>query len=107
MKGHLCGTPTVLGRTTWRAPPLNAPLSNRQWYVLFQTSSTGNGDWIARTNYDAKKRARHIMKLCTLVGISLFVLNGAPSCLRAADTVVQLKNAQEQSVGTATLSPSG
>lgn len=47
------------------------------------------------------------MKLSTLVGISLFVLNGAPSCLRAADTVVQLKNAQEQSVGTATLSPSG
>jgi Cu-Zn family superoxide dismutase len=49
------------------------------------------------------------MKLRTLVGNSLAVLTLVPFCMRGADRnpVVELKNAQGQSVGTATLSPSG
>ena len=49
------------------------------------------------------------MKLSTRIGISLVLLALVPSYVRGADknTVVELKNAQEQSVGTATLSRSG
>ena len=49
------------------------------------------------------------MKLSTRIGVALVVLALVPSYMRGADKdkVVELKNAQEQSVGTATLSPSG
>jgi Cu-Zn family superoxide dismutase len=49
------------------------------------------------------------MKLIAVVGISLAVLTVVPFCMRGADEnpVIELKNAQGQSVGTAKLSPSG
>jgi len=52
---------------------------------------------------------RHIMKLRTLAGVSLAALILAPFYMSGADknVIVELKDAQGQSVGTATLSSSG